>query len=79
MTNLERYNNVFLKIFNVDLNELDKGFAYGAIKAWDSITHLSLITAIEDEFNIMFDSPDILDFLSYETGKKIMFKYDISI
>jgi len=79
MTNLERYNNVFLKIFNVDLNELDKGFAYGAIKIWDSITHLSLITAIEDEFNIMFDSPDILDFLSYETGKKIMFKYDISI
>ena len=77
MSNLERYKSVFASIFNVEETELDEAFGYGLIKSWDSITHLSLMTAIEDEFNIMFDSADILDFLSFEKGKQIMTKYDV--
>ncbi len=79
MNNLKKYDGVFISIFNVDVSELNRDFAFRLIKRWDSITHLALVTAIEDEFNIMFDSDDILGFLSYEDGKKIMAKYDIII
>lgn len=79
MDNLERYDHVFKTIFRVDSSDLYEGFAYGLIKKWDSITHLSLITALEDEFDIMFDSEDILHFGSYENGKKLMKKYQIII
>ncbi|HQK69971.1 MAG TPA: acyl carrier protein [Bacteroidales bacterium] len=79
MSNLEKYDGVFVSIFNVDSSELNKDFAYRLVKRWDSITHLALVTAIEDEFDIMFDSDDILGFLSYEEGKKIMAKYQIVI
>lgn len=79
MSNLEKYDGVFVSIFNVDSSELNQDFAYRLVKRWDSITHLALVTAIEDEFDIMFDSDDILGFLSYEEGKKIMEKYQIVI
>ena len=79
MDNLEKYNKVFESIFNIDSKELDEEFAYGNIKIWDSVTHLSLVNALEEEFDILFDSSDILEFHSYEKGKLIMAKYDVNI
>ena len=41
---------------------------------------MSLIAALEDEFDIMFESDDIIDFSSYEKGKEILkSKYDVEI
>ena len=79
MDNLTRYNNVFQSVFNVEVQELNGDFASGAIAKWDSITHLSLITELEDEFDIMLDPEDILNFKSYLQGKEIMAKYDVEL
>lgn len=79
MNNLDRYNEVFQSVFNVQSQELNGNFASGAIDKWDSITHLSLITALEDEFEIMLDPEDILNFKSYLEGKEILEKYDVKL
>ncbi len=79
MENIEKYNKVFAKVFNVPEERLDENFNTKTVDKWDSITHLSLMTEIEDEFDIMFDSEDILGFLSYNMGKEILAKYDIVI
>ena len=79
MTNLERYQKVFISVFNVPDAELDSKFDSEKINKWDSITHLSLCTAIEDEFDIMFDSEDMLDLKSFDKGKEILTKYDIIV
>ena len=34
---------------------------------------------LEETFNIVFEMDDIIDFSSYETGKKILKKYKIKI
>ncbi len=77
MTNLERYQKAFISVFNVSTEELDENFEAGKVKKWDSIMHLSLCTAIEDEFDIMFDSEDMLDLKSFNKGKEILAKYEI--
>jgi len=79
MTNLEKYYTVFKSVFNVNEEVLNDEFAMGTTKIWDSITHLTLVTQIEDEFNIMFDAEDILELRSFEQGKEILKKYDITI
>lgn len=79
MNNLERYESVFKTIFMVSDDELINGFDVESVKKWDSITHLSLITAIEDEFDVMFDSDDILGLKSFEIGKQILAKYDVEL
>lgn len=79
MNNIERYNKTFTSTFKVDESNLNSDFKVDSIAEWDSVTQLSLVTEIEDEFDIMLDSEDILEFTSYEHGKKILSKYDISI
>ena len=79
MTNLEKYNSVFQSVFKAGDEQLGADFRADQVAKWDSIAHLSLITGIEDAFDIMFDPPDILDFRSYDKGKSILAKYDVQV
>lgn len=77
MTNLEKYNQAFIEALEVSEDQL-AGLEYQAIEAWDSVGHMGLIAAIEDAFDIMMDTDDIIDLSSYEKGKEILSaNYDI--
>lgn len=79
MSNFERYNNVFADIFKVTPDQLNENFTAGSVEKWDSITHLTLVTAIEDAFDVMFDPEDILTLKSYDLGKEILIKYGVQL
>jgi acyl carrier protein len=71
MSNLEKYNQAFIESFEVTEGQL-AGLKYQDITAWDSVGHMGLIAAIEDAFDIMMDTDDIIDLSSYEKGKEIL-------
>jgi acyl carrier protein len=79
MTNLQKYDNAFIEVFNVVEHNLNPGLEYQSIPAWDSVGHMSLMAALEEAFNIMFDTDDIIDFSSYAKGKELLQKYEISL
>lgn len=72
MSNLEKYQEVFVDIFNVKIDELNDKFTFKENAAWDSITHMSLISRLEDSFNIMFETEEILHFGSYDNGIRLL-------
>jgi len=76
MNNLEKYNNVFIETFGIEKEKLNT-LQYNSIEEWDSVGHMNLIAALEDIFDIMFETEDIIDFSSYEKGKEILKKYDV--
>ena len=76
MNNLEKYNNVFIETFGIEKEKLNT-LQYNSIEEWDSVGHMNLIAALEDIFDIMFETEDIIDFSSYEKGKEILQKYDV--
>ncbi len=78
MTNLEKYNSAFKETFEIGDDKL-AGFKYQDIEAWDSVGHMSLIAALEDAFDIMLDTDDIIDFNSYEKGKELLAKADYGV
>jgi acyl carrier protein len=79
MTNLEKLNNIFCEVFSVDVAALNGEFDNSTVDGWDSVHQLSLTSAIEDEFDIMLDAEDILEFTSYSNAKTILAKYDIEL
>lgn len=79
MSNLESYNNIFIETFQVDEKELNADFNSDNIDKWDSVCQLSLVTNMEDAFDVMLDPEDIIGFKSYELGKVILAKYDVII
>ena len=70
-TNIELYERCFINVLKVEKSSL-KGLKYQDVTAWDSVGHMSLMVEIEDAFDIMMDTDDIIDFSSYEIGKKIL-------
>ncbi len=73
MTNLEKYNQAFMDSFEISEDRLP-GLKYQDIEAWDSVGHMGLVAALEEAFDIMMDTDDIIDFNSYEKGKEILAK-----
>ncbi len=78
MNNMEKYNKAFCDTFEVQETSLS-GLKYQDIPAWDSVGHMSLIAELEEKFNIMFETDEIIDFSSYEKGKDILSKHNITV
>lgn len=78
MNNIERYNKAFIEAFDVKEPELPK-LTYQSVVLWDSIGHMELITELEEAFNIMIETDDIIDFNSYKKGYEILKKYGIEL
>lgn len=77
MTNVELFNNTFIEILGVTEEQLP-GLKYQDVESWDSIGHMNLMAALEEAFDIMMDTDDIIDFSSYEKGKEILeSNYDV--
>lgn len=77
MDNLQKYNDVFCKVLNVNADVLNDNFTFKAVPQWDSVAHLSLISELEETFDVFFESEDILHYGSYENGKEILKRYGI--
>lgn len=73
MTNYEKYLNVFMETFSISKEDAEK-LEYQGIAEWDSVGHMGLVAAIEDAFEIMMDTDDIIDLSSFEKGKEILAK-----
>jgi acyl carrier protein len=76
-------NNSFVKCFvdglGIDINRVIEGLAYNTIPEWDSRGHMSLVVEIENAFNIMLDTDDIIGMSSVAEARRIIAKYGVEI
>lgn len=77
MTNREKYQKIFMDVFGVNEDVLNESFTFKDVEAWDSLTHLTIISELENSFDVLFETEDILHFGGYENGKKILSKYGV--
>jgi len=78
MTNIEKYNAVFCENLQITESMLPI-LKYQDVPLWDSVGHMTLVAALEDAFDIMMETEDIIDLSSYEKGIAILNKYDVKI
>lgn len=78
MTNLEKYVAAFTSTLLVE-EPILANLKYQDIAAWDSVGHMSLMTALEEAFGIEMDIDDIIDFSSFEAGRLILAKYNVNM
>lgn len=78
MSNLEKYQEAFKETFMVDEQKLSD-LKYQDIPEWDSVGHMALMAALEENFQIELDIDDIIEFSSFEYGKEILKKYKVDV
>jgi acyl carrier protein len=60
-----RLRQVFADVFGVDPTSVTDDTSPESIPTWDSVKHLSLVFALEDEFQIQFATEEIPGFVSF--------------
>ena len=76
-SNIEKYQNAFMESFNIEKSMLNEELKYESIPEWDSVGHMTMISNLEEVFDIVMEMDDIIDFSSFEIGKEILKKYKI--
>lgn len=74
MSNLvsDRIKSVMSVVFEIDAKSIQDDAVPGGIEQWDSIRHMNLIVALEEEFDIRFTDDEITDLLSYKLIESIV-------
>ena len=79
MENREKYKEIFIKSLSIKETDFTDELKYNEIPEWDSIGHMTLMSGLEEGFNISIETDDIVDFSSFKKGKEILKKYKVNI
>ena len=74
----QKLKESFAESLNIDVNKVNIGLKYQAIPEWDSISHMMLISQIEEDFDISTDTDDVIDLSSFEKAIEILSKYGVN-
>lgn len=77
--NEQKLKDAFKDALEISTELINDELEYNGIKEWDSVAHMALIAAIEQEFDIMIDTDDVIDLSSYAKAKEIITKYGVDL
>tara|TARA_B100000686_G_C16646419_1_gene893052 strand:+ start:552 stop:794 length:243 start_codon:yes stop_codon:yes gene_type:complete len=77
MDNKEKYKSIFIESLAIDRSKFNENIKYNEIPEWDSIGHMTLMSGLEEGFNIAIETDDIVDFSSFKKGLEILGKHKI--
>ncbi|KGR86915.1 acyl carrier protein [Lysinibacillus boronitolerans] len=75
--NVEKLQQIFAQSLEIDAIHVVDELTYNSIPEWDSVAHMALVAEIEDQFDVMLDTDDVLDMSSFAKAKEILAKYEI--
>ncbi|SDZ40956.1 Acyl carrier protein [Amycolatopsis xylanica] len=63
-----KLREVFVESLELDDDVNVETLKYRDIDAWDSVGHMALVAAIEDEFDVQFDTDQVIDMSSFKVA-----------
>lgn len=61
-----KIKDIIASVFGVDPKDVDDNASPDTIENWDSIRHMNLVVALEEEFEIEFDDEELVDMVNYK-------------
>jgi acyl carrier protein len=61
-----RLASVFADILKLPLDRIHPGLGPEDVERWDSVNHLALVLAVEQEFSIQCEVDEIMEFTSFQ-------------
>lgn len=77
MNNFSKLKKSFEEALTIDQCIINDDLAYQSIEQWDSISHMVLISQLEDDFGVSIDTDDVIDMSSFGKAKEILAKYGV--
>ncbi|NMH59653.1 phosphopantetheine-binding protein [Alteromonas ponticola] len=77
MDNNAKIKQVFCHALGIQPEQVTDDLTYNTIEQWDSTAHMILVAELEDSFDVMLDTDDIIDMSTVGKAKEILAKYDV--
>lgn len=73
------FTEIVSKILLIDESKVTEELKRSEVESWDSMTHLILISELEQNYNITFSDDDITSISSVGDIKKTLQKYNVPL
>jgi acyl carrier protein len=68
----DQIKRIMADVLDLDPETIDGGTARESLEAWDSLKHIMLCLALEEEFKISFEVQEIEAMMSYDDVVQIL-------
>ena len=68
----DRIKNIISAVFEIPEEQIKNDSSPDTIGSWDSLRHMNLIVALEDEFKVELTDDEILDMMNYKSIESII-------
>jgi acyl carrier protein len=65
---------IFVEALGLDDGAEVESLRYRDVLQWDSIGHMTLVVAIEDEFRVVLDTEKVIDLSSFDVAEALLRK-----
>jgi acyl carrier protein len=79
MSNIDRLREAFRSALGLPDDYDVDALEYRGIDQWDSLAHMALIAEIEDAFDVMIDTDEVIDLSSFGKAVEILGKHDVDL
>lgn len=71
---MDKVVQILAAVFRIKIELIDDNLTREAFPRWDSLTHMHMITSLEEHFNIQFDMDEIVEMQDISTIKRLINK-----
>ena len=68
----DRIKNVMSLVFDMPPSEISENASADTIELWDSLKHMNMVAALEEEFEVKFSDDEIIEMMNYPLIKQIL-------
>ncbi len=72
-----RIKKVMSAVFEIPIEVIDHDSSPDTIGSWDSLKHMNLILALEEEFNVEFTEIQVVEMLNYQLIEIVLKEHGI--
>jgi acyl carrier protein len=71
---MDKVVQILAGVFQIKAELIDDNLTMQGVPKWDSLTHMDMITSLEEHLNIQFDMDEIVEMQDFSTIKKLINK-----
>lgn len=74
-----RFQRLFAETLNIPVEQVTNELAFNSIPQWDSVAHMTLVAAIDAEYDTMLETEDVIDMSTVGKTREILRKYGVEV
>ncbi len=79
MTDLDKLREAFREALFLDETADVDALEYRGIEQWDSLAHLTLVAKVEDTFDLMLTTDEVIDLSSFQVARRILASHGVDV